>query len=192
LTDYSENPTKDSYVDQAVPNNNYGNSTNLYVMSYRAGTDFSNKRTFVGFDISSIPANAIVDSATLKMYCAYIGEGRTVQVHRVTGAWDEGTPIPPTGITWNNQPAVTSTNYMEQLAGIAWQSFNVKNMVQDAIGNSEVGFRLKDKVENSLTAYQQTYRSRESPTGLYPYLEISYHVPEVAKKPVGDGLTFAI
>jgi len=163
-------------------------------MSYAVGKDFRNKRTYIAFDISSIPANAIVDSATLKMYCAYYSETgtRTVQVHRVTGAWDEGTGLPPPGVTWNNQPAVTATNYMEQLEGIAWQSFNVKNMVQDAIGDSEVGFRLKDKFENSATAYQQTYRSRESPTSLYPYLEISYHVPEVAKKPVGDGLTFAI
>lgn len=68
----------------------------------------STYRALIRFDLSSLPANAIITSATLRL-TRYDGDGaaRDVSVHRVTNAWNEGTGDcggnSNNNVTWNNR-----------------------------------------------------------------------------------------
>lgn len=102
------NPIADSYLESSSPNSNYGGKdvlrvsdvrhfltmNNLTIESYHAKT-----LSFLLFDLSDIPKNATIDSATLQVYCYYVTETHKIGVNYCSdNSWKEY------GITWNNMP----------------------------------------------------------------------------------------
>lgn len=89
----------DTYIKLKSPDttNNFGAATSLIVD--RESTDL--QRALLRFDLSSIPANTTIISATLKMQSTQIGGRLNIGVYEVTQAWSEGTatgpPVRPTG-----------------------------------------------------------------------------------------------
>jgi len=96
-------PVADSYVEYRNPDNNYGASAALNV-TWAAGSDTRDRRSFLKFDISSIPSGSTINSASLNPYHRinpWSGWSWVdLVVHKLTDdTWGETT------ITWNNQPA---------------------------------------------------------------------------------------
>jgi hypothetical protein len=88
----------DSSVRSCEPALNFGNDSELYVVDYESCT----ARTYLDFDLSVIPIDAVIVSADLELFYHLHDSDpnlHDVGVHAVGGSWDEGT------ITWNNQPA---------------------------------------------------------------------------------------
>ncbi len=78
----------DAHISQGSPNNNYGTSNALSI-----GLTSSARNGLVQFDLSSIPSNAVIASATLTLR-VIAGGGSVLRAHRVTAAWSEST------VTW--------------------------------------------------------------------------------------------
>ena len=98
----------DTYIKLKSPDttNNFGASTSLIVD--RESTDL--QRALLQFDLSSIPANATIISATLKMRSTQIGGTLNIGVYEVTQAWSEGTGNGTAGAAnWNQRQ--TGTNW---------------------------------------------------------------------------------
>ncbi|MEV4621175.1 polysaccharide lyase family 8 super-sandwich domain-containing protein [Asanoa sp. NPDC049573] len=93
-------PTDDASTWPANPTTNYG-SSGLIV---KTTNDSYTRRTYLKFDVKNIPPDQIT-SATLRLY----GSNRTGSLPQVdvalqaagTDAWSDS------GVTWNNQPAIT-------------------------------------------------------------------------------------
>ncbi len=87
------NPSADTWLKEASPNENHGSDEELSVKN--KPTD--NFRTLYQFDLSSIPAGANVTRADLRLRIT--GEddsGDPVNIYRVTDAWSEN------AVNWNN------------------------------------------------------------------------------------------
>ena len=101
------NPNQDSFVRQdSGGNDNYGSSSDLRVRSNGRfyWSEQRNNRTYVQFDLSSIPSGSTINSAELRLYMYDApNQNRTYRVHRVTQSWGETT------ITWNNAASYDST-----------------------------------------------------------------------------------
>ena len=96
----------DSYVRQDAAGTNYGTAVLMDVGSMKDGGTSKNRRSFVEFDVSSIPASSTVSSATLTLCATAVpGVTRTYDVHAVSADWVETT------ITWTNQPSVAFQTY---------------------------------------------------------------------------------
>lgn len=170
---------KDSYVMQQDPNYNCGTETSFEVQSYYwVEYDLHlNYRAFIGFDLSSIPPGSTINSATLKIYRNGTGngvyaQGRTYWFERVTGSWTE------TGVTWNNQPGVTTTNRVSKVSPLnnndEWWNLTVTGMVQDAFSGGAVSFRLKDNSEDFTTDFAwHEFDARENASNK-PTLTVDY------------------
>jgi len=171
-------PTADARVEQSDPLKNFGTSVNLIVRSKFDGeTVYDNMRSFIIFDLSSLPAGANISSATLKLYMqdAPGVYSRTYEVYRVVETWNEST------ITWDNQPGVESTATSNTLTGTdidVWLSWDVTTDVQDFHSGSltNYGWMIRDMVEDSGTGRWAEFRSREYSDNetLRPKLEITY------------------
>jgi hypothetical protein len=61
-------PTADSYVASANPNTNYGTAPDLQVSLLGFIPNVESKRTLIAYDLSGIPANAVILTATLRLY----------------------------------------------------------------------------------------------------------------------------
>lgn len=91
--------TADTYTSATGPNRNYGKSKTLYVDGK------PKKYAFLKFDLSNIPANSEVKSATLYIQTTsakYSGSPSTQTVRPVSGDWNEK------DANYNNQPIIDS------------------------------------------------------------------------------------
>jgi hypothetical protein len=169
----------DSYVDQATlqQGSNFGGATALQVESSQTLALIpTNKRSFVKFDLSScsIPAVAAVQSATLSVFLSTApNQNRTWNINRVTAAWTEG------AITWSNQPASTSSTSVTTgtTSNVTLQA-TVTSDVQSFVSGSQTnnGWRYSDSVENSSTARNGQFRSREfGNASQRPTLVVNYY-----------------
>ncbi len=167
-------PIADSYVNQNDANKNYGGFSELQIRS----ENNKNKRTFIKFDFN-FPAGTTILSSSLKLYLKSAPTiSRNYEVWRVANFWTEN------GINWNNQPGVASNPTDSIPSGTTknvWLSWNVTSDVQGFVDGvySNYGWMLKDSQENSSTAYEAKFHSRESNNiELRPILEIQFSAPE--------------
>lgn len=160
-------PTDDSYVDVYNPSKNYGSSTSLIV-----GRESGTKRTYLKFNLNSLPCDAI-EQANLKIYSKsasneYVGAYKTSEFYKDSNQeWNE------LGINWNNAP--TDFEFLDSLniTSTGYKTFNVTQAVSEAFGGSKVlSIALKFLNETGKSATQNFY-SKDNPCHNWdPYLEV--------------------
>ncbi len=172
----------DAFVEQGLPDNNYGSNVNLLVRSFGA----LNRRTFVQWDLSSIPSTAIITEALMWLdKTADVGVfPRTYEVQAVSASWTEG------GITWNNAPGVLvppspsiSITYSD-----IWYTWDITTIVQNWIDGTWTnnGLRVRDTVESSGLEITSFFDSKEATND--PFLNISYTMGQWAQAPHSESL----
>ena len=78
---------KDTYINEGSNQDNYGTSTSLLIDKDTG--ELGKSRILLQFDLSTIPANATITSATLQLN-ATGNEGFAINVYEVTEQWQEG------------------------------------------------------------------------------------------------------
>jgi len=91
------NPTGDAFVSEGYNNTNYGSET--YISIQKSFEDFKNMRSYLQFDVSSIPDDATITGASLRLFCFWnIGIDVQSDLYGINEAIIEDE------ITWNKQP----------------------------------------------------------------------------------------
>lgn len=157
--------TRDTYLNSTATTTNYGTATTVRVGTFTMPTSGS-YRTLVGFDLASLPADAVIVTATLELYQTS-GSGFTVKAQALTTAWDE------TSVTWSTQPTHTTQNEtVGALGGDQWMRWNLTPVVQNwrtgALTNH--GVRL---IFDFGTTNTRVFNAREAGT-LMPRLVVDY------------------
>jgi len=180
---------KDTYIWDGAADTNYGDLTLLTI----EGSTANIIRSLLQFDISSLPAGAVLTAATLYLYyyAAQQGTptGRTYNCYRVLrrdwveleATWN----IYKTGSNWTTAGCGNTTDDYTTADGASatvpavtnWMSWNVLAQVQTAFaGSFEAAFRISDNVEDSATRHQARFYSNNyvGDTSLCPKLIIEY------------------
>jgi hypothetical protein len=137
-------------------------------------------QSFVAFDLTSLPADARIESAELRLYFnGHYAGVNTVDVGQVDGAWDEST------LNWNNQPTISwngpSAEVGDVAADISWDVTVIARSWHSGDAENH-GFGLR-----SLTPGGKQFWSREAVNQLPPRLVITYSLPPTPPGPVPDG-----
>ncbi len=153
--------SRDAYVDEASAATNFGGLSFLSVRSFQN----ANSRSFVKFDLPVPPSKAKIRKATLQMTPLTTPGARSLEVSRVTSAWDESS------ITWGTQPAAILTG--TQVNNV--MEWDVTTDVQDFYsGTSNYGWRISDQSEDSPLCYEVLFGSKESAASPRLILELTY------------------
>ena len=152
--------TADTYVSSATPNTNYGTAADLQVSLSGTIPTAVFKRTLLAFDLSELPANAEILTATLRLYSEFnrantavpqTPADSTINVYAIDAAWSE------TAVTYATRPASTYRNdppasYV--LTG--WTEWDVRNTVAGWVSGDypNYGFWLSTGLQES--AYWQS------------------------------------
>jgi hypothetical protein len=184
LTTVNLSIEKDSYTDTKYPGNPYGSSTTMKASTHSGlfrGT-FAYGRSYVECDLSSIPYNATILSASIKLKssaAAVIGIGSmTWKTKLVTGSWVEST------MTHNNgQPTISGLAAditTTTPSGTVNESLDVTSMVQRMVLGTTTNYGWCIQVSNE--GYQGItgatfYTSDHGTSSFQPYLEVQYYVP---------------
>ncbi len=163
-------------------NTNYGNARFSRAWSWTFSSIPGDLRSFIEFDLSSIPQSATIINATLTLIHdstsvspfghSTLSGSNASYLRRVISPWAENT------ITWNNQPANTTTNQV-----ILPQSDSIDQdyvidatmLVQDMVNDpsNSHGFSLELVTEQYYRS--MTFSSSDSPDAFrWPKLEICY------------------
>ena len=175
---------KDAFISSNVPNAGQGTSPELDAGAWTIFGSPLSIRGLIDFDLSSLPAGASIQSATLTLYnnpnavngfangqhSSASGSNESV-LQRITSPWNED-------VAWSNQPTTTSQNEVTLPQSTdPFQDYvlDVKNLIQDELANpnSSFGFLLKLKTESPFRIL--VFASSDHPNAaLHPKLEICY------------------
>ena len=151
-------PSDDTYVSQAVPDSNFGNELQLL----NNNTSGQVQRSYLKFNVTGIPAGAIISNATLRL-TANAASSATANVKALTNnVWSEST------LTYANAPAYSTTT--------------ISNGTPAPIVAGPVDFNVSSYIKSNgvwslvitqSQATQTSWASRESMTP--PQLSITYN-----------------
>jgi hypothetical protein len=167
----------DAYVNASSPDTNYGNDQYLYINA--SSTDLSQNLIYVKFDLSGIPQNAYIVSASLKLYFSgfsnlyygIMGGGDAAGAYYCPdNSWTES------GITWNNKPtfnetSTASSGFGYMFANYGYDSWDITEDVKTSLPLGTLTEVLKFNNKNDGYGYAK-YQSKE--TTNKPKLEIQY------------------
>jgi hypothetical protein len=164
-------PTQDSWVEAEYPNDNHGYDTSLRVKS-----DSRTRRSYLKFDLSSVPNGKTITSVKLYLYCTYADSNPSIQVyaHETDDSWDE------TSITWNNAPAVGSLITSISIGGTGqyycWDitPYGQTQYSGDKILSVVVKLLLDDPTQNNPNLARYFASKENTGTSQDPYLEVIY------------------
>lgn len=173
---------KDANFSFLIPDRNMGDNENIHLYAWTQNGELNVNRVAIDFDLSSIPADAQIDSAFISFYynntsiygAGHSGDNSFV-IERITSAWEEST------ITWNNQPSTTSVDQVSVPASVsATQDFtdiNISDLVADILNDqaNSYGFLLKFQNEDPYKIL--LFASSDHPDAtIRPKLDVYYTV----------------
>jgi uncharacterized repeat protein (TIGR01451 family) len=175
-TDVSYYADHDSYIrgKGAEQDNNFGSEKEIKLK----GKVNDLKRAMMRFDLSAIPSDAVIDSATVYLYChEEEDDGLAVLVYRITDSWHEST------VNWDS--AGTDFDTTATVASFTpsdkdrYYSFDLTELVQDWVNGTHpnYGFGLFAPAQDEVK-----FRSKEEDgTSEDPYINITYSLfPDIA------------
>jgi len=163
--------TKDSYIREEDPGQNYGTGDRLRIRQDVWG-DTHVYRAVIGFNITTAPISALISSVNLYLHGDYYSMvGVSTYFRRITGSWTEN------GVTWNNiHNAYTTANQYIYTSPTAhnWFNYNITELYKDAkTAGNELGLMLMYVADNTASC---TIQSREHNENHPPYILITYAI----------------
>ena len=163
-----------------------GTSKEFIASSWTFGGIPGDVRSFIEFDLSFIPEDANVITATLYLYSAdSLPSGNHSDlsgtnegwIEKVVEEWSEET------INWNNQPATTAVNRIAVPAShdpMENYEINVSQMVQEMVANPEMNNGFMFKMQTEEYYRRLNFASSDYPDStVHPKLAITYASPDL-------------
>lgn len=168
------NSTADTVINNFQPNNNYGNNPGMDV-SHNDNPHIESKGLAL-FNLSSIPTNSVIDSATLKLHVSICGSpGPTMlTAAQATNPWGEMTA------TWASKPSYSGGVPKSSLCTTpSDHTLDVKEIVKKWVNYSEKNYGFVIHGGDSGN-WDFGFCTRENNNfQLRPQLDIAYHEPTV-------------
>jgi hypothetical protein len=174
------NASGDATIKTGQPDTNFGTTTSLEV--YWGGLEPVRERSLVKFDMSGqVPAGAVIESATLKLWLASTNVSRGVDVNAwlVTQNWSETTTI------WSRQPTISDFVHASASVGpdLRDYSWDVTALVQSWQAGPNYGLELRGP-ESGSSASRFSFLSREYGERP-PRLVVTYSIPTATPTATG-------
>jgi hypothetical protein len=175
-------PTDDTYIAMNSPDGNNGDldlmcARNRYGYPYHP--NYWECNILIMFDISSIPSNAIINSAKLYLFYFTWGSnnpiGRDLTLYSISNDWDESI------VTWNNRPnfdPIISSSAIAPSSPSVWMVWNVTSDVEKFVKGEKTNFGWQIMDEEYWGDFDipiTKFRTKEySDNEYFPYLEIEF------------------
>ncbi|WP_146660786.1 DNRLRE domain-containing protein, partial [Enhygromyxa salina] len=155
---------EDAMISNPPKHNNYGAHPLLRV----GGKDES----LIRFSLDDIPAEASIDSATLKLYANGAVGNNPINIHRATAAWAEDTV---TYQSFNQQFAAGIAGIIAPGSANALRSANITALVSTWVTGAQPNYGVLLETEGNK---KNIFSSNEGAgVGLRPALEVCYTLP---------------
>jgi len=175
---------KDSFLSSLNANTNYGTSQTMG-LGYLSGT-YNAMRTLMEFNLSSIPANAIIDSAQLFVFQNTSNPSNDsamgFKAQYMKAQWSE------TSVTWNNANYLggTEIGVGQVTSSPGWKTGDVTEMVERWFSGAQANYGLiftgDEGPQNNRSRF---FRTRQW-SGYAPYIQVTYTACSDTAKPTAS------
>lgn len=166
----------DATILEGYPSINLGTASDMWA-GYDDGLNPNGRitRSLLRFDITSLPSNAVIQSATLRVYYMgyrdYPNRVNTITAYRINGSWTE------LGVTWNNKPgpgAAYGSVDIPANTNWGWRELDMQALVQGWVNGSiaNQGVMLRGPEVSGADSSYRMFSTREGPYS--PQLLINY------------------
>ncbi|HLP51723.1 MAG TPA: DNRLRE domain-containing protein [Chitinophagales bacterium] len=174
---------KDALINSATPNTGYSTHEEVSSYNWTNQGNWTSGRSLLEFDLSQLPAGAIITNARLSLWCNTTTQS-TMQLHagtntsylrRVTSAWIES------GVNWSNQPSTTAQSEVTLATSTSstqdYLNIDVTALYQDILSSgNNYGLMLQLVTESGLSSL--VFASSDyTDAAKRPKLEITYTLP---------------
>ncbi len=166
--------TADATVLQGYPSLNAGTTTDMWAGYDGSDTNAKIVRSLIKCSIASLPSNATITKATLKVYLVtswdFPNSSRTITAYRITSNWSESS------VTWNNSPGYGNAYGSRSIVhgDWGWYEFDVTNLVKAWYDGTytNYGIMLRGPEVSGYNASWRGFGTRES--SYRPQLVVEY------------------
>jgi hypothetical protein len=167
----------DATVRSTQPNTNFGGEHTLDI-SYSAGDVLAEEVVLLRFDLSALPADAVIDSAVMELYLvgAAGDNPKSLAAYRVTGAWAENL------VTWNTFPTANPVGIVSAVNNVTreYKSWTITSWAGVWQSNPRGNYGVYIRRLTSETSYfERVFESRDHNERM-PRLVVRYHLPATA------------
>jgi subtilisin family serine protease len=166
----------DATILEGYPGTNAGTTQDMWA-GYDDGMNPNGLivRSLIKFDLSSLPANAAVQSAKLRVYYLgyrdYPNRVRTTTAYQISGDWTES------GVTWDSKPSPGTAYGGVEIAANSnwgWSELDVRDLVQSWVNGSVTnqGVMLRGPEASGSDSSYRAFSTREGPYP--PELVVNY------------------
>ncbi len=171
---YDGRASADSTVASGMPATNYGTETNLHLAEWSTGEVLE---AFVNFDLSTLPKNALINSATFSLWQYDDGNDWQSPIIEIAAEMCAA-PWTETGITWASKPAnaAGTPQAVHNVQGEDTEhQWNVQAHIQKAVDGDIAWNGLRLRYTGTSSSTMKYFRSRNYATESYrPRLVIDY------------------
>ena len=125
------------FIDQSQPTKNYNSGTNRYYL-YVAQDEFEYKQvSFVAFDLSSLPDDADVLDAEIRLYLpAAPTSSATTKMYPIHQSWTENS------VNWNTKPSYDTHDLNDTIiiSTSGWKEWDATSVVEDWLDGSRTNY----------------------------------------------------
>ena len=164
----------DTYLASERPFQNFGSSS-LFLGYNLAGADnYGAERIVVRFDIdSTIPDNAVINSATLRLRLSFSSptndDPMGTVLRRVASHWQEST------VTWNSEPTWTAIDDVTYVGhALDWYEWQLTDVVNDWYLGTYANYGVEIIGDEAVQQRERAFYSRETTTSFFPQLVVNY------------------
>ncbi len=179
-------PSNNSYegiLNLFYPTSWAGNHPEVVMAAWTSGGSPFTARACIRFDYSGIPGGTVIDNAQLYLFAdhtpnngnqidAHSGTANACYIQRILSNW-----VLPDPFTWNNPPAITTTNQAvipQSTSSFEDRVIDVTALVKDMMTNGNNGFMIR--LQNEVIYNCQQYCSSfDADATKRPKLVITYH-----------------
>lgn len=176
---------KDAHILSGLPNTNVDPHQEFIFCGWTCQGSPCNDRALIQFDMSAIPANATLVSATLGLHAnpspitiptANYGSNNAFLIRRVTSPWSEST------VTWNTQPITTTQNEVlvpqSNSSGQSYLNLDVTALVNDMRNDPQNSFGFIMRLVNEIPYNGRDFASSDHPDSTkWPSITYCFTVP---------------
>ncbi len=161
-------------------NTNFGSEETLDLL-YSQGDVVAETVVLLRFDLSALPADAVIDSAVMELYLVYAAgdNPKSLAAYYVTSAWSEST------VTWNTFPTADTTGIISSVDNVTgrYKSWSITSWASYWHNNptENHGVYLR-RLTSETTYFERTFESKDHMENR-PRLVVNYHLPTLTPTP---------
>lgn len=165
----------DTFTSSNRPNTNWSNDPNLRV-GFNVAQGNGAERIFIFFSLASIPSNATVTSADLRMFMNAASPPADASMgllaRFLSSAWDAST------LTWANyNPSWGAEIGVGQVsANTGWHQASITGAVQEWVSGTRPNFGMMIQGDETPQQRERVFTAINANNGLHPRLVVTYNV----------------